>query len=154
MLKISQIGLIIILLAALMSIILYSFSTQAIKTSTQACEAELATTCPHEGYIPPQTFLGILFLLGMGGLGVFLTLQKEPAQISIKSKIDLKSLDEEERSIYKKLVDSNGVVFQSELIGKTGLSKVKITRILDKMEAKNLVERRRRGMSNIVMLKR
>ena len=31
--------------------------------------------------------------------------------------------------------------------------KVKITRLLDKLEAKDLIERKRRGMNNIVVLK-
>ena len=34
------------------------------------------------------------------------------------------------------------------------MSKVKITRILDKLEASGLVERKRRGMTNVVMAKR
>ena len=40
-----------------------------------------------------------------------------------------------------------------KLMGKTDFSKVKVTRLLDKLEAKNLIERRRRGMTNAVVLK-
>ena len=153
MLKIKYVGMLILLFSALLALILYSFSIQAIKESTQACEAELQTACPHQGYIPPQTLLGILFLLGLGGSGLFLMMQKEPGRISIRTKMDLKSLEGDEKIIYKRLLDSNGTVFQSELMEKTGFSKVKITRVLDKLEAKNIVERRRRGMTNIVVVK-
>ena len=44
-------------------------------------------------------------------------------------------------------------MFQSELVEKTGHTKVKMTRILDKLEAKGLIERRRKGMTNLVFLK-
>lgn len=154
MIKTSHLGFVIVLFTILLGTILYTFSMQEMAMSTQQCEAELnATVCPHQGFVPPQTFLGALFLIGLGSIGVFLVFQKEQAKISFKSKIDLKSLDEEEKAICKNLLGSNGVMFQADLIEKTGLSKVKITRVLDKMEAKSLIERRRRGMSNIVMVK-
>jgi len=34
-----------------------------------------------------------------------------------------------------------------------GIGKVGLTRLLDKLEAKQLIERKRRGMNNIVLLK-
>ena len=39
-----------------------------------------------------------------------------------------------------------------EFIDRT-MTKVKVTRILDKLEGRGLVERKRRGMTNVVMLK-
>ncbi|MCD6411533.1 MAG: MarR family transcriptional regulator [Thermoplasmata archaeon] len=36
---------------------------------------------------------------------------------------------------------------------KTGISKASVSRALDLLESKGLVERRRRGMGNIVLLK-
>jgi uncharacterized membrane protein len=44
-------------------------------------------------------------------------------------------------------------MFQSTLMEKLGIGKVGITRLLDKLEAKQLIERKRRGMNNIVVLK-
>jgi len=44
-------------------------------------------------------------------------------------------------------------VEESDLVEKSGLSKVRITRILDKLEARGVLERRRRGMTNAVVLK-
>jgi uncharacterized membrane protein len=43
-------------------------------------------------------------------------------------------------------------MYQSDLVKETKLTKVKITRILDKMEAKKIIKRQRRGMTNIVFL--
>jgi uncharacterized membrane protein len=36
---------------------------------------------------------------------------------------------------------------------KLGIGKVGITRLLDKLEAKQLIERKRRGMNNVVVLR-
>jgi uncharacterized membrane protein len=36
---------------------------------------------------------------------------------------------------------------------KLGVGKVGITRLLDKLEAKQLIERKRRGMNNVVVLR-
>jgi len=52
-----------------------------------------------------------------------------------------------------KIIESDGSIIQSDLVERTKFNKVKVTRILDRLEGMNLIERRRRGMTNIVMLK-
>ncbi len=64
-----------------------------------------------------------------------------------------KTLKDDERKIYKVILDSDGLINQSEIAEKTGLSKSKVSRSLDLLESKGLVERKRRGMGNIVLLK-
>jgi len=64
-----------------------------------------------------------------------------------------KILKEDERKIYQAIIESGGIITQSELVEKTGLSKASVSRALDLLESKGLVERRRRGMGNIVLLK-
>ena len=44
-------------------------------------------------------------------------------------------------------------MFQSDLVEKSEFPKAKVSRILDKMEARGLLERKRRGMANAVVLK-
>ena len=61
--------------------------------------------------------------------------------------------DESERRIYQILMEENGVIFQSELTERSGFPKGKVSLTLDKLEARGLLERRRRGMSNVVILK-
>ena len=51
------------------------------------------------------------------------------------------------------ILENKGSIYQSELVNKTGFNKVKVTRILDSLESQNLIERKRRGMTNIVILK-
>ena len=69
------------------------------------------------------------------------------------SKKSLEKLNKEEVKIMNLLLENKGSIFQSELVGKTGFSKVKITRILDSLEGQGMIERRRRGMTNIILLK-
>jgi len=51
------------------------------------------------------------------------------------------------------LLKENNAMFQSSLMEKLEIGKVKATRLLDKLEAKQLIERKRRGMNNIVVLR-
>lgn len=67
--------------------------------------------------------------------------------------VDLSKLDEDEKKIYDIIKGKNGSAYQSDLIKDTGFSKVKVTRILDKLELSEVLERKRRGMTNIIILK-
>jgi hypothetical protein len=58
-----------------------------------------------------------------------------------------------EAEIYEVLLDADGVLPQSEIVDETDLSKATVSRKLDSLETKNLVERRRRGMGNVVLLR-
>src|SRR3989338_6640743 len=55
---------------------------------------------------------------------------------------DLSRLDEEEKAIYHLVKAKAGSIYQSELIRESGLSTVKVTRILDRMEGKHALTRR------------
>ena len=59
----------------------------------------------------------------------------------------------DERAIVKLIIDDGGTVFQSQLVEKSGYSKSKVSLILDRLEAKRILERKRRGMTNAVVLK-
>jgi uncharacterized membrane protein len=69
-----------------------------------------------------------------------------------KRKIDLSMLKPEEKKVMN-LILKEKTIFQADVSEKTKFSKVKITRILDKLESKDYIERKRRGMTNIVILK-
>ena len=70
----------------------------------------------------------------------------------IKDKKMNKHLSSEEKEIVELLKVSNNSMYQSELSKKLDISKVQMTRILDKLEAKKVIERKRRGMTNIIIL--
>jgi len=51
------------------------------------------------------------------------------------------------------LIKEGKAMFQSDLMEKLEIGKVKTTRLLDKLESKQLIERKRRGRNNIVVLR-
>lgn len=61
-------------------------------------------------------------------------------------------LADNERAIYETVLDADGVLPQNEIVERTDLSKATVSRSLDSLEAKDLVERKRRGMGNVVLL--
>lgn len=57
-----------------------------------------------------------------------------------------------EREVYETVLESDGARPQSEIVDETDLSKATVSRTLDNLESKNLVERKRRGMGNVIVL--
>ncbi len=51
------------------------------------------------------------------------------------------------------LIEEGKAMFQADLMEKLEIGKVGMTRLLDKLEAKQFIERKRRGMNNIVVVK-
>ncbi len=78
--------------------------------------------------------------------------QKELHQNKMKE-IDPASLSDGEKKVYELLQLSQGSKYQSDLIRETGMTKVKMSRLLDRLEGKGIIDRKRRGMTNIVVLK-
>ncbi|MDO8460274.1 MAG: MarR family transcriptional regulator [Nanoarchaeota archaeon] len=104
------------------------------------------------------------FALGITGViiivSLFMIFSKPNERIVVKrikekkvqKEIDLSSFRLEEKQVYN-LVKENGAIFQADLIEKTEFSKARMTRIIDKLEGGGLVERKRRGMTNVIVLK-
>lgn len=101
-----------------------------------------------EGYIS----FGATIIVGLVGVYLLISSRESIKPKKIKSK-KIAGLKKDEKDILKIVSDSEGAIFQSELVEKSGMSKVKVTRILDRLEGKGFVERKRRGMSNVVLLK-
>ncbi|AEM59492.1 regulatory protein GntR HTH (plasmid) [Haloarcula hispanica ATCC 33960] len=57
-----------------------------------------------------------------------------------------------ERIVYEIMLDADGVLPQSEIVDRTEFSKATVSRTLDTLEAKNLIERKRRGVGNVIIL--
>tara|TARA_Y100000310_G_C20538412_1_gene742018 strand:+ start:383 stop:856 length:474 start_codon:yes stop_codon:yes gene_type:complete len=151
-----EVGYLVIVLAIVMSILLVSFNNSIKASSSEACGCSAGgeLSCPHEANLPYQTYLGglvVLALFGVGGFSIWSSKQKEGVSSAKKRKI--KNLAEDEKKLYSEVEKAHGAIFQSELVEKTKLSKVKVSRLLDKLEGRGLIERRRRGMTNLVVLK-
>lgn len=64
-----------------------------------------------------------------------------------------KTSNPDEKRIISLIVEEGGTIFQSQLVDRSGYSKSKVSLILDRLEAKKILERKRRGMSNAIVLK-
>ena len=138
-------GFAVILLILIISLI------PVIKDGGQdSCGCAEGNACEYADRMPWQVYLGIGSSLILFILSYFVIVKDKPK----KKKIVIpENLNEEERKVVDELVKQNGMIFQSELVEKLELSKVKVTRLLDKLEGRGLIERRRRGMTNAVILK-
>ena len=118
-------------------------------------------TCPMWESVGFQTSINLAVIGAVVLVGVyfiFFVKDEENKPITPKkiekrdySKV-LKELSDDERHVMTKLIDAQGSLFQSDLVSDVH-TKVKVTRILDRLEGKGLVERKRRGMTNVVLLK-
>ncbi len=169
------IGLAIILIFILSFVKLDIDKEQAFLCNTVHSDPELSQSCPvHESNV--SWLMTISFVLAAIVLisGVYLLFMpalhsrkdKESIEVSkeninkdIKSErldfkeVDVSKLDEDEKIIYDLLKRNNGSMYQSDIIKETQYSKVKTTRLLDKLHSRGIVDRQRRGMTNIVVLK-
>jgi uncharacterized membrane protein len=129
----------------------------------QSCDH--GSSCVMYDTIALQTNLS----LAIGGLvliiGLFFIFSKENERIVekivvkrvkekvTKKKIDTSKLDADEKKVLEILNRENGAFFQKSMMEELEVGKVKMTRLMDKLEAKQIIERKRRGMNNIIVLK-
>lgn len=119
------------------------------------------SVCPMYTTLSIQTIISFLIALIILGIGIFLIFAKEKEKIILqtriikpkKKKISLEGLDNKEKEVIQILEKEKGVIFQRDLMEKINVGKVGMTRLLDKLEAKQIIERKRRGMNNIVFLR-
>ena len=154
-----QIGIFLIVLSIAFFFLIMSFTQDVQKLYAilhKDCPLP-ADVCPYNTAIPGQSAFAFALDGLLGATGLFLVItggksEKISIQVSEKIKTIIKNLEPDEQKIFS-MVKDNGAIFQSELVEKSSINKVKVTRILDKLEGRGLVERKRRGMTNVVMLK-
>lgn len=161
-------GSVLIIFSIVLFIVLAFIKTQVDKQSSLICQLysesnKDMTECPVHGKNNPfLTNISWMMVAAFGvdflilGVGVYLLFFYKPLLKELKKEfkeIDLSNLSGEEKTIYDIIKNKNGSSYQTDLIKETGFSKVKITRILDRLETKDILERKRRGMTNIIVLK-
>ncbi|MBS3148671.1 MarR family transcriptional regulator [Candidatus Woesearchaeota archaeon] len=165
MMKFNQaIGIGIMFAAIVLFVLGFAYASAAEQALLEGHEVGPSGECTHDdGRSCPFVQLNTLASLKYAGLfadialftfGLVLFLKKSPEEKAVsKARKAAKGLGSEESTMFDLIAKADGMIFQNELVEKTGLSKVKVTRILDKLEAKGIIERRRRGMTNAVILK-
>jgi uncharacterized membrane protein len=154
------VGIIIVVFAALMGFMIYLFNRALTQIVNDSCSH--GPSCPMWGSIGFHTnlSLGIMVAVFLLGLYFIIFSRDTEAPKILPKKVEkqdytkiLEKLDAEEKHVFEKLLDKEGTLLQSELVDADKYTKVKVTRILDKLEGRGLIERRRRGMTNVVILK-
>jgi len=159
---IRTIGILIVGIAALMVFITFSFNKAFKDIIVMTCSH--GPTCPMYKAIDPLINVNIGLAIFTAAIGIYLIFFGKEEKIITKveqnkiTKEDyqkiLSNLSDDERLVLEKIIEAQGMIFQSNLVKSTGFSKSKISRILDKLENIGLIERKRYGMTNIVILKR
>jgi uncharacterized membrane protein len=107
-------------------------------------------------------FIITAWLGGMSFLYIVLLSKETPAiKEDIKATPENKNtsllaanlLEGDEKTLFKEILDNDGLL-QRDLILKTGFSEPKVSRLLDRIERRGLVIRRRDGMGNRILLKK
>ncbi|MBS3121351.1 hypothetical protein J4434_00520 [Candidatus Woesearchaeota archaeon] len=160
------VGVIILGIALVISYIIFSFNRALSKIVETSCTH--GTACPMWGTISFQTHVGIGIMVVVVMIGLYLIFFGKDERIEIKTitqqiaqkdvtidnyKNILEKLNNDEKVILEKVIEAKGTIFQSDIVDKTSFTKVKVTRVLDKLEGMDIIERKRRGMTNVVILK-
>lgn len=151
-----NVGYLITGLAVVMAVMVFLFNS-LIKTNI-GLTCSHGPTCEMYNGLAIQTWVSIAVVAVVFLIGLFLIFSKEEKEIIVKKikekkkKISLEGLNASEKEAVK-LIGETGGIFQAELMEKLGIGKVGVTRLLDKLEAKQIVERKRRGMNNFVVMK-
>jgi len=167
--KNKNVGYLIAGISIVIGLIVLIFNNTLKKIVSTSCTH--GPTCPMWGTIATESWISLSLAGLVLVIGLFLIFAKENEKIIIKrintsakpetsanipvkkfNEEDLKLLDKEEKEIIELILKENGSMFQSDIVDKTGMHKVKVTRILDNLEGRGLIERKRRGMSNIIIL--
>ena len=153
-----NVGYLIVGIAAVFLVIIFLFQSALREIVYLSCSMD-ELSCPMYESIDKQTYLSlsILGLLIIFGFVLIFTKPKEKIIVKKikekKKKLDLSKLDKKEKEVIEILEKENGTIFQAELMEKLETGKVGLTRLLDKLESKQIIERKRRGMNNVVVLR-
>lgn len=155
-----NVGYLLLGLSVVVIAIILLFNHALTEIIDSSCTMAGHTSCTMEQTLNQQTYLSYSITAIIVIIGLFLVFSKPNEKIIVKKvkdkiiekKIDLSKFKPEEKQVYK-LIAESGAIFQADLIEKTGFGKAKVTRIIDRLEGHSLVERKRRGMTNVVVLK-
>ncbi|MBU0467092.1 MAG: MarR family transcriptional regulator [Nanoarchaeota archaeon] len=153
-----KVGYLLLGISIIIIFIIFLFNNAMKEIVIGQCGPVHGPTCEMNKTIEQQTYLSLGIVAVLIIIAGILISSKPKERIILrkvhpkKKKIDISSLKPEEKQVFK-LIQETKAIFQSDLIDKLGFGKAKMTRVIDRLEGQGLVERKRRGMTNIVVLK-
>ena len=136
-------------------------SKQSLENCIEFCNLQKDSSCSLESckangqHNDQEKIISTLELLVafLAGLGFYLSLTKVEKIIEQKE-YDLSKLSSEEKKVFSFIKENKDKgVYQSNIVEHFNFPKSKVSRILDKLEQVEIIERKRRGMTNIILLK-
>lgn len=76
----------------------------------------------------------------------------ESLEEKVPVKRDLTYLSDDEREIFELIETHGGRMLQNRIVNETGYTKVKVSRIITSLEKKGFVEKRRKGVTNEIII--
>lgn len=156
-----KVGVLILSLALIMGGIVLIFNNSLKKITESTCTH--GPECTMYSTINSQLYLSLSIIAIIVIIGLYIMFSKPNEKIiqktvikkikEQKKNIDFSKLEKREKETIEFIQKEGGAIFQADLKEKLNIGKVGITRLLDKLEAKQLIERKRRGMNNIIVLK-
>lgn len=152
-----QVGWLIFGIAIVMGIIVLIFNVSLKNIVGETCNH--GYNCTMFDTIQTQTWISLSIVAVIMVIGIIIMNTKPKEKIIVRKvkekrrKIDKSKLDQDEKKVIDLLEREGKALFQADLMEKMEIGKVKMTRLLDKLEAKQFIERKRRGMNNIVVVK-
>ena len=115
--------------------------------------------CTHSQAVIVSLILVGLFGLFIGSLTYYFMSEKKEKEVTKAHKeihkgaiVTLNFLNPEEKKIMKAIIESKGQIFQSKLPKKTGLTRVAISRHVNTLERKQIIQKKQSGMTNIIVM--
>lgn len=155
-----HVGYLLLSLSLIIIFIIFLFNNAMKEIIITQCGPVHGPTCGMHDNVNQQTYLSLAIVAILIIASVILINAKPKEKIIIKKikeknkkkNYNLSGLRKEDKKAFQ-IIQENKTIFQADLIEKLNFGKAKVSRILDRLENKNLIERKRRGMTNVVTLK-
>jgi len=98
------------------------------------------------------TILGSYMISKIYVKDVIITTSISETDGDVIKKSKVKFFSDQERDVFKLLMDCDDEIFQNDIVRKSGLPKYTVSRILSRFESYGIIKRERYGMTNLIWL--
>src|SRR3989344_2598482 len=147
-----KLGVVLIVLSLITGgIFVYYISNLTQKSQELGCFDNIECSAIERGLSISHIAIGIFsFILALGFYLIFFTRER----IIEQKDYDISKLNKEEKKVFSYIKENKEKgTYQSNIVEHFNFPKSKTSRILDRLEQSGIIERKRRGMTNIIFLK-
>lgn len=151
--------LLAVLVSSVVLLVNYLFSAQPIQVILESGEEVVVQ---NNVFSITEVLVMVVssFLIGLTSAVLYNISNVEEILRSIKKPNETKDyshifafLKPDEKKVFEEIINSNGEILQNALVLNSNLSKVKVTRILTRLESRGLISKERHGLTNRIKIK-